>query len=250
MIASSLLLFGPVVPRPKASYVAELQTSLKTNLSLRFLRDATEELPLLWSALQDEIGQLDTLWGKQRLETLVVALSNGSLPDDHEPSNIVSAPLTIISQIAEYLNLSQEGEETALPSLDNVQGCCVGFLTAIVVACSRDKDEFQELAAIAIRLAMCIGAIVDLDEASMHDSRDRNTAVAVRWRTDPGEETFVRVLKDYSTVSLHITSFYSFLVLYFKALAKPKVQRRLRNCLGLCIMSHRQKCCHRHYLHL
>ena len=131
------------------------------------------------------------------------------MPDDHEPGNVVSAPLTIISQIAEYLNLSQEGEEAALPSLDNVQGCCVGFPTAIVVACSRDKDEFRELAAIAIRLAMCIGALVDLDEASMHDSRDRDTAVAVRWRTDPGEETFVRILEDYPTVSLHISSLYA-----------------------------------------
>ena len=155
--------------------------------------------------LRDEFHHFDTFPGEQQLETLADNFGHKTLPDDEEISNVVSAPLTIISQVLEYLNRVPNLEKQALPRFDNVQGFCVGFLTAAVVACSHDKDEFRELAAIAIRLAMCIGAIIDVDEASVHDPRDRSTAVAVRWRTDMGEEAFDKLLVDYPTVSLHIS---------------------------------------------
>lgn len=164
-----------------------------------------EDLPLIWTTLRDEFRQLDIVPGKQQLETLANTLSHKALPDNDEIPNVASAPLTIISQIVEYLNRGQKGGKPALPRFGNVQGFCVGFLTAAVVACSHDEDEFRGLAAIAIRLAMCIGAIVDLDEASMHDPRDRSIAVAVQWRTDPGKEAFDRILVDYPTVSLHVS---------------------------------------------
>ncbi|KAL5358190.1 putative polyketide synthase [Aspergillus floccosus] len=60
----------------------------------------------------------------------------------------------------------------------------------MVVACSRDAREFQELASNAIRLAVCIGALVDLDEITSGGA----TSVAIRWESQESYERLRKIL--------------------------------------------------------
>ena len=64
---------------------------------------------------------------------------------------------------------------------EGIQGFCVGFLSAVAVATSGSEADLGPSAAIAFRLAVCIGAYVDLDGACSPVAT-KYTAVAVRWR--------------------------------------------------------------------
>ena len=203
MAVSSLLLFGPVSPRPNQTYLSELQKSLNQCSELQFLVEVIEELPSLWPTLQTVSPDLCKIQGDEQLDQLK-GLSSMTLPDSWAVGNVVSAPLTVIWQIVDFLRLGRKAGNATFPRFDNVQGFCIGFLTAAALAISKDEDEFRHFASIAVRLAVCIGSIIDLNERSLHDPLNRSSSMAVRWKTLSGKENFEQVLRDYPSVSLHV----------------------------------------------
>ena len=203
MSGSSLLLFGPVSPQLNQDYLSDLQRSILEDSELDFLIGVIEELPSLWPIVQKEFPEFSTIPGAEQLEQLKRLRSPVQLPDVWASSNLVLAPLTVISHIAEFLRLSRTTRNTNFPGVENVQGFCVGFLAAAAVASSRDKIEFRRSASTAIRLAVCVGAIIDLNDGSFRNPADRSSAIVVRWKTESGKEAFERILKDYPSVSRH-----------------------------------------------
>ncbi|KAL8720221.1 MAG: hypothetical protein Q9225_002883 [Loekoesia sp. 1 TL-2023] len=197
MAASSLLLFGPVSPRPSPTYLAQLRKSITERTDLRFLTVLIKELPNLWPTILRASPQLNSIPGGEQLDQLNHFLTSGTLPNADGLSNLVVAPLTVISQISEVLSQDRNPEDTMIPISENVQGFCLGFLAAAVFAISRDVVELRKFASAAVRLAVCIGAIVDLDEASHEDPADRRSSIAIRWKTESGKDNLERVLRDY-----------------------------------------------------
>lgn len=47
--------------------------------------------------------------------------------------------------------------------IGGIQGFCTGFLSAAAVACSNSDEDVCIFGAVVLRLAVCIGAYVDLD---------------------------------------------------------------------------------------
>lgn len=203
MASSSLLLFGPVSSWPNRAYFSELQISLQEDSDLEFLVKIIKELPSLWPILQELASHRSTIPGAEQLDQLKDLLRPVALPDVWAVGNLTAIPLTVISQIVEFLRIRREGSNATFPGVDNVQGFCVGFLAAAALASSRDEIEFRRFAATAIRLAVCIGFIVDLNEESSQDPLDRTSSVAVRWKKDSGKESFERILRNYPTVSFY-----------------------------------------------
>lgn len=203
MTPSSLLLFGPTSPRPNQAHLSELQKSLNQYPELRFLIKVVEDLPSLWPTLQTLSPDLCAIQGDEQLDQ-IKCLSFMTLPDSGIVGNVVSAPLTVISQIVEFLRLGRTAGDARYPRFENVQGFCIGFLTAAALATSKDEDDFRHFASVAIRLAVCIGSIIDLKESSIHETLDRSSSMAVRWNTLSGNEDFEQVLRDYPSVSSHV----------------------------------------------
>ena len=212
-----LLLFGPQFPRLSQGRLSDLQTSIAGNPELDFLVDTIIELPSLWPALERACPDLSKIPGAEELEQLHSFLKSGALPNIKALNNILLAPLTVIAQVVEFLSRSREGEHATVPTSfqteyrsGNVQGFCVGFLAAAAVACSRNKTEFQQLASIALRLAVCVGAIVDLGERTLLDPLDHSSSLSVRWTMDCEQAHFERILDRYSSVSCHVFFSYVF----------------------------------------
>ncbi|KAL8651541.1 MAG: hypothetical protein Q9210_003192, partial [Variospora velana] len=197
MAASSLLLFGPVSPKPTPTYLARLRTSIEERTDLNFVRGLIKGLPGLWPVIVHACPQLNPIAGSEQLEQLNQFLTSETSLDTEALSNLIAAPLTIISQISEVLSQDRDRKDASLPSLENVQGFCLGFLTAAAFASSRDMTDFRHYASVAVRLAVCIGAVVDLDEASHDDPSGRHSSIAVRWKASTGNDDLVKVLKDY-----------------------------------------------------
>ena len=202
MAASSLLLFGPVSPKPTPTDLARLRTSIEERADLKFMRGLIKGLPSLWPVIVQACPQLSSIAGSEQLEQLNQSLTSGTLLDTDALSNLIAAPLTIISQISEVLSQDRDRTDASFPRLKNVQGFCLGFLTAAAFASSRDPTDFRHYASVAVRLAVCIGAVVDLDEASHDDPSGRHSSIAVRWKASTGKYDLTKVLKDYPQVSL------------------------------------------------
>ncbi|KAI3325977.1 ketoacyl-synt-domain-containing protein [Xylariaceae sp. AK1471] len=73
-----------------------------------------------------------------------------------------------------------------------IQGFCVGFLSAVAVTSSANEIDLGPSAAVALRLAVCIGAYVDQDGACSSTTIEYK-AIAVRWKegsTDDEAEAY------------------------------------------------------------
>ncbi|KAM5443073.1 Type I Iterative PKS [Microsporum ferrugineum] len=141
----------------------ESRTLLRETPGLVFLLNAIFELPGLWPVIVEAMPQLCKLPAQEKLTELCRFFKGGQLPVLTEPiSNLLQSPLSVIIQIVGYLRKFNHGFGNTSHLVD-VQGFGLGFLTAIVISCSKSEADFQELAPKAVRLALCMGAIVDAD---------------------------------------------------------------------------------------
>ncbi|KAF2204385.1 hypothetical protein GQ43DRAFT_387983, partial [Delitschia confertaspora ATCC 74209] len=210
MTPSSLLFFGPQLTKLNHTSLADLQSSITTNPGLRFLVDAVTQLPLLWPTIVQSYPRLAKVQGEEQLEKLCSFVQGGDLlnPKTLE-SNILIAPLTVLSHIVGSLGLFGESPDSISlkddTTLGAVQGFCIGFLSAAALSSSCNLEEFKKLAAITLRLAVCIGAVVDLDQESFSPEA-RHTSVVIRWSTDAQKAILEKVLAAYPAAYISCVS--------------------------------------------
>ena len=189
--------------------LAELRQVLVENPRLAGLREAIKGLPTIWQGLTESDPMLKDLPGAKHLSDLqrwieegVFSFSSYSLP------KMFALPVTVLLQIAQYVRYLHQlrgGEEQSqvLKGLKNggIQGFCIGFLTAITIACSETEEDIAALGAINLRLAFCVGAYVDHD-GSFAKPPNETACIAVRWRGGELEhEDLVASIQSYPDVS-------------------------------------------------
>lgn len=171
---TQLVLFGPQLTQTQwtPEFLRRLQLEIRNNPQLEFLRHCLIQLETFVAStpLTREnvalVSQLGTLAGFARGE---------AIPDPQRlQGNILLAPLTIVSQVVDWLRIPPSGELI-------VQGFCIGFLSAAVVSSTHtnDRSQFERYVANSIRLAACIGFLID-QEDSLKATSDRATAISVR----------------------------------------------------------------------
>ncbi|KAI1423700.1 beta-ketoacyl synthase [Xylaria sp. FL1777] len=184
---STYVLFGPVTTSWNSEDLQELQTLLQQNPVLVFLRRALTDLPSLLSGLQTK--EISHFVAKlEHLQELADFALGRSILDVTALSNVHLAPLTVIYQALEFVRSAGLLERTPdsealwnLPKIEGVQGFCLGFLSATAIASSKNWEEFEENFSTSIRLAACIGAVV---EADLQSRTDGLKSFSIRWKTD------------------------------------------------------------------
>ncbi|KAJ5497536.1 hypothetical protein N7463_009523 [Penicillium fimorum] len=166
----TLVLFGPQLTLSQWTNdrLFRLQSDLQNIPRLAFLARCLSQLPAFIANLplaqNDALARLDILAkfaeGSEGLESTILT------------SNIQFAPLSVVSHLVEWLSIASSEEIVT-------QGFCVGFLSAAVAATNTANRDFERYAANAIRIAACIGLIIDAEDVS-HLPADRATAVSVR----------------------------------------------------------------------
>jgi hypothetical protein len=198
----TLLLFGPQMTRLAGPQLTDLRTTILGDPELDFLIKIIQDLPSQWATTVQtacpSLGarDLEASHTQQRLQQLVDFFDTGEVPPSEPPSNVVLAPLTVVAQVAEYLRLARRG---------HVQGFCIGFLSATAVASSRNRDELVRLTGVAIRLAACVGAVIDLDEREQlrrPGSLGLNSAHSVRWTSSAEKQHLKESLALFPEVSV------------------------------------------------
>jgi hypothetical protein len=139
------------------------------------LRTSIELLPEIWQVLAVSDPALERVTGpaEKALQQLCRWLSHSEFPDATEISELPATfvtPFTVILHTVLYMRYTDEdsglGHADVLKAVQNnggVQGFCTGFLTAVSVATSPDLEAFSRQTSVALRLAVAIGAYIDLD---------------------------------------------------------------------------------------
>lgn len=208
----SMVFFGPQYPMFSQADLSELQQSLLGNPNLKPLVDTLTDLPSLWPTLQEAYPDLDRIQGAEQLQHLSIFPESGTFPNIKALNNMILASLTIVSHISKYFCHDEEAHNPTFAAemgSSNVQGFCVGFLAAAAIAGSQDREELQKHSSTALRLAVCIGAIIDLDEVAHSDPRERSSAYAIRWKTESEQARLYEILNSYPSVSCDLSTYTS-----------------------------------------
>jgi hypothetical protein len=136
----------------------------------------------------------------------------GDLPDNLYPlPNVLLTPLVVIFQLTQYSNFLKQlypdiTPDEQLPytyshSTETV-GLCTGLLSAAAVASSRTLRELASHGAVAVRLAMALGAVVDAGD-DQTDSREGHwQSFAVAWHSPIAGAEFTKAMDACPKVSI------------------------------------------------
>ena len=204
MVLPSLIIFGPQTTWPTSEYLVQLRAVLLLEPRLRTFLLAIKELPDFWQGLVDHDPRLSKLQGLKHFRDLREWIEHGNFSSTSGvPPNILSMPFTVVIQLVQYFHYLDNGISHAqvLESvrLGGAQGFCTGILTAFAVACSKNEEDVNVHGGIALRLAVCIGAYVDLDGCSANGTCE-SSSLAVRWKSAAGHDRVLEVLRNYPDV--------------------------------------------------
>jgi hypothetical protein len=195
----SLVVFGPQTSHPTADQLERIRSTLLSNEHLQSFAAAIEDLGSFWGSLIEADPNLAQLPGSDALRTLRTWLDQGAFPPASSKPlpNTVLTPLTVIIHVVEYFDSLEVqalgcSHSEVLESVTDagIQGFCSGLLTAVAVACSSTESKLVRLASVSLRLAVVIGAYVDLDGFSRKAEGDA-ACLAIRW-SDSEQENLIR----------------------------------------------------------
>lgn len=211
-IRTSLLLVGPQRSRVSPFDLTELRATITNTPDLIFLGDTVIGLESLWPTIVEAYPELKRVRGEESLRSLRQFLEGGEPPHWKQPParNILFDVVTVLSQAVEFWRLATTKVQNDLFSsvsgefssqLQDIQGFCIGFLTAAAVASSKTKADFQKHIAVALRLALCVGALVELDDAKSDNLHGHAASISVGWNSESEYNEFKKILDDCQSVS-------------------------------------------------
>ncbi|KAJ5634594.1 type I iterative polyketide synthase [Penicillium herquei] len=183
-----VFLFGPQA----LAFDAKLFTILQSHLYGSWAQDSLSDLPNIWESLVQQVPKLQHVEGGRLLRELHQGLQTGHLPDSLFPlPNTLLSPLVVIVHLTQYITFvksafpdladTDELPESVLQTSETL-GLCTGILSAFAVSCSSSIAKVQQYGAVAVRLSMLAGALVDAEEASP-DTGSRATSFSMSWNT-------------------------------------------------------------------
>ncbi|KAI4253111.1 MAG: hypothetical protein LQ352_003890 [Teloschistes flavicans] len=212
---ASVAVFNPQSKAPQAGYLDQLQAFFAGRDYFETFRKDIVDLKNVWNLLGEHRGDIAALpQGLRYTHALGDWITNGvSGPISNSMSGIITLPLLVIIQVGQYFQyLEIQGIKhsefiASLRKGGGVQGYCGGLPPAIALACSKDEKEVLENAAVAMRLALAIGAYGELGD---DESIPGATTLVVRTkRAGQGDEiiakfpgSYISAVTDPRTISI------------------------------------------------
>ncbi|KAL2862550.1 putative polyketide synthase [Aspergillus lucknowensis] len=215
----TLLLFGPQALSFNRQSLSKLQHTVPNDSVRQWMLNTVAGLPKYWDALSQKLPEVAAaVPGPTHLGQLGTWLQ-GSLDDAPETDtlpSIVLTPLVVIGQLLQYWRYlqwnqwSHGGARSTEPDLQTdflkkhteqaeTLGFCTGLLSAFAVASASSQGELERYGAVAVRLAMLIGALIDAQEASNHQlGQGLFKSYATSWQSPEQSAKMTAILNDFS----------------------------------------------------
>jgi acyl transferase domain-containing protein/thioester reductase-like protein/acyl carrier protein/SAM-dependent methyltransferase len=252
--ATTILLFGSQIEKLNKESLDEIQSTLQDGPAREWILKTTAELPDYWDTLAKQIPEItDALGAKGKpllahLHAWVQQIPSGNEGGDFMRElealpSVVLSPLVVLTQLTQYrqyLELQRKASN-ALAETDihaklvgqnkaSTLGFCMGLLGAFAIACAHTANEVDEYGAVAVRLAMVGGALIDAqDEWSKKEGQGPSKSFATAWRTAEQKQEMERVVDDLFPEA-YISVFYDDArgTVTTTERAAPRLVRRLR----------------------
>ncbi|KAL5002550.1 hypothetical protein BDV10DRAFT_181277 [Aspergillus recurvatus] len=221
--SSTIFLFGPHVGTFTKSSMDKLVRPLSQSPHRDWILHTIADLPTYWDALAAKMPDVARdIDGPGSLSELDRWLRHGidkaglSVPDDENLPSILVGPLVVLIQLTQYwrhlemirdgsaqvadlqAELVQQAKSGGKPTV--ILGFCAGLLAALSVASASNQAEFEEYGAVAVRLAMLIGALIDAQEVwDKASGKGSSASYAVAWRGQKQEDEMSRIIGDLSS---------------------------------------------------
>ncbi|KAL5354266.1 hypothetical protein ACLOAV_000354 [Pseudogymnoascus australis] len=199
MSSPSLFVFGPQTTWPSPEYLSQLRATLLLEPRLQELLSSIKGLQKLLQNLAQYDSQLVRIRGSEQVQKLQDWIDQGIFPFTSQvPPNIITMPLTIIIHLVQYTHYLENNPQglthaqlLEAAQIGGIQGFCIGLLSAITVGCAKTEHDLGKLGGVALRLAACIGAYVDMDSAIECGT----SVIAVRWNSSGSQDLVTDALK-------------------------------------------------------
>lgn len=207
---NTVLLYGPQALSFDQDAFLALKSILLGTEEHRWILDTLAEFPQCLEIVCKKFPKLITGRTHKLIEDLNDWLrrDNTSISSrDFILTNTLLNPLVIISQLTQYTTYlklsnpnSEKGQDIYAYSKQNKEtlGFCTGLLSALAVSSSKNKEQFQKYGAVALRIGMLIGMVVDAQELSPVTGESKSLAVA--WTSSKGGEEAIRILNKFPEV--------------------------------------------------
>lgn len=174
----------------------------------RWILDTVAELPTVFKTCLNKFPKLQAISGVQLLEDLNDWLKTGKLPPAsfHLP-NILLSPLVVLTQLTQYsryLKLTHteyvdaHNLNASHSQKTETVGFCTGLLSALAVSSAGNQVQFQQYGAVAVRLAVLIGALVDTQDVLGKHGQSKSLATV--WNSCEAKTEMTRILKEFPEV--------------------------------------------------
>ncbi|KAL3438034.1 hypothetical protein BDV09DRAFT_206002 [Aspergillus tetrazonus] len=220
--ASTVFLFGPHVGTFTKASMDKLVRPLSQSPQRDWILRTIADLPTYWDALAAKMPDVARdVDGPASLSELDRWLRHGvgkaglSVPDDESLPSILVGPLVVLIQLTQYWRHLEMIRDGSAPAADlqaelvrqtqsgsrptAILGFCAGLLAALSVASASNQAGFEEYGAVAVRLAMLIGALIDAQEVwDKASGKGSSASYAVAWRGQKQEDEMNRIIGDLS----------------------------------------------------
>ncbi|KAI9376431.1 hypothetical protein BJX61DRAFT_538808 [Aspergillus egyptiacus] len=188
-----VLVFGCQWLSFTASDFRHLRATVLDNPEHHWMVDVLGELPGYYrdASTEEYLPSLRTIQGGEGLRDLDRWIRCDDTSTAKFPLSYTQlAPLLMMThfvQYGQYLKLGRtrnargsemNGQSNSQRRVVEVVGFCIGFLSGVVVTAAQDEEDLKRLGAVALRLAMLLGALGDVQEAE-----EKYTSLATMWRS-------------------------------------------------------------------
>ena len=171
---TKVLLFGSQALTLNEASTNQLRSTLLGRPVSEWALNAIVHLPRYWDDLCEAVPNLQHIPGAQLLNDLKLWTETGKFKEASFPlPNILLTPLVVITHLTQYEILLEKEQRESPSSHDpfasakedtETLGLCTGLLSASAVSCAENLTQFHHYGAVAVHLAMAVGALTDAQD--------------------------------------------------------------------------------------
>ena len=205
----SIVLFGPQLTDVTANKLSVAREILSIHQALKHLRDTVLDFNSFGKHLEisdPALGSIGIARSSQILSKWMKGEDSEILQELDNHSNAISTPFTIIYEVLLYfqrlIGSSTTEDRVQIARDTHFEGLCVGQLVATAARLSTSLEHLARLSSVAVRLALCIGAYVNLDQHKLGDEK-HSRCLAVTCGDGLGNvERLQSILSEFDSVEL------------------------------------------------
>ena len=210
---TKILIFGSQTLAFDEESARQLRSALLDGPCFSWILGTISELPSYWKSASEAIPTLQHSPSGELLRDLRDWLQTGSFTQLSFPlPNAVLTPLVVISHMIQYSeflglvlpNFSEHHDSSpAFQKTTETLGLCTGLLSAAAASCSADQLQLQRFGAVAVRLAMLIGSLVDAQDV-LGGLEGQSKSFSITWSSPTLRERVTEILERFRHAYLSV----------------------------------------------